>query len=138
LLDRTVAPQRFHTRLLTTFAVIALLLAGVGIFGLMHYSVARRTQEIGIRTALGASAGQILRDVLAEGLKLAALGVAIGIAGAVALFRGFSALLYETSPTDPIALIGAAAVLIAVALLACFLPARRASRIDPLVALRTE
>jgi predicted permease len=138
LLDRTVAPQRFHTRLLTTFAVIALVLAGVGIFGLMHYTVTRRTQEIGIRTALGATAARILQDVLAEGLKLAALGVVLGLAGAVALFRMFSALLYETSPADPVSLAGAAAVLIAVAVLACYLPARRASRIDPLVALRNE
>jgi putative ABC transport system permease protein len=138
LLDRTVAPQRFHTRLLTVFAAIALALAGVGIFGLMHYSVARRTREIGIRTALGATAGRILKDVLAEGLKLAALGVGIGIAGALMLFRTFSAMLYETSPADPGSLTGAAAVLILVAALACFLPARRASRVDPMVALRTE
>lgn len=138
LLDRTVAPQRFHTRLLTTFAVIALVLAGVGIFGLMHYAVARRTQEIGIRTALGAIGGQILKDVLGEGLKLAALGVLIGLAGAVALFRTFAAMLYETSPADPVSLAAAATVLIGVAALACYLPARRASRIDPLVALRAE
>ncbi|MES2695984.1 MAG: ABC transporter permease [Verrucomicrobiota bacterium] len=138
LLDRTVAPQRFHTQLLTTFAILALVLAGVGIFGLMHYSVARRTQEIGIRTALGATGGQIVRDVLVEGLKLAALGVAIGLAGAVVLFRMFSALLYETSAADPLSLLGAGVVLIAAAALACYLPARRASRIDPLIALRSE
>jgi predicted permease len=138
LIGRTLAPQRFHTGLLTAFAIIALLLAGVGIFGLTHYSVSRRTHEIGVRTALGASAPQILRKILAEGLMLAGVGVAIGLIGAAAMSRAFSALLYEVSPIDPLSLIAAAGALIAMAALACFLPARRASQIDPMVALRTE
>lgn len=138
LLERTVAPRAFHTRLLTVFAAIALVLAGVGIFGLMHYSVTRRTHEIGIRTALGATSGLILKRVLIEGLTLATLGVAIGIGGAIVLFRTFSAVLFETSPADPISLATAAVALITVAMVACFVPALRASRIDPLVALRND
>ncbi len=138
LLDRTVAPRRFHTGILAAFAIIALLLAGVGIFGLMHYSVSRRTREIGVRTALGASAPQILRQILAEGLTLAGAGVTIGLGGAVAMSRAFSALLYEVSPIDPVSLIAATLALIAIAALASFLPARRASRIDPMIALRAE
>lgn len=138
LLDRTMATRRFRTQLLSVFAGIALVLAGVGIFGLVHYSVAQSTQEIGIRTALGASAGQILREVLASGLKLAVVGVVVGIVGAVVLARMFTALLYETGPTDPVSLFGAALALLTVALLACYLPARRAARVDPMLALRAE
>jgi ABC-type antimicrobial peptide transport system permease subunit len=136
--DRTVAPRRFHTGLLMAFATIALVLAGVGIFGLMHYSVARRTHEIGVRTALGANARQILRQVLGEGLALAGLGVLLGLVGAIALIRVFSGLLYEVSPLDPWSLGGAAVALLAMATLACLIPALRASRIDPMVALRCE
>ena len=138
LLGRTMASRRFRTHLLSTFAGIALVLAGVGIFGLLHYSVAQSTQEIGIRTALGATAGQILREVLASGLRLAAVGVGLGLVGAVVLARMFTALLYETGPTDPVSLFGAALVLLTVALLACYLPARRAARVDPMLALRAE
>jgi putative ABC transport system permease protein len=137
-MDRRLSRRRFHTGLMTGFAGIALVLAGVGIFGLMHYSVARRTQEIGVRTALGASASQILRHVLAEGMGLAAAGVLIGVVGAVALFRIFSTMLYEVSPMDPVALGISAGALFLIALLACFLPARRAARVDPMVALRCE
>jgi predicted permease len=137
-IDRTVAPRRFHTGLLTGFATIALVLAGVGIFGLMHYSVARRTHEIGVRTALGASASQILQQILTQGLTLAGIGVAIGLVGAAALSRLFSTLLYEVSPMDPFSLAAAAGALLTLAALACFLPALRASRIDPMVALRCE
>jgi predicted permease len=137
-IDRSLAPRRFHTGLLTGFASVALVLAGVGIFGLMHYAVARRTHEIGVRTALGASAAQILKKILAEGLVLAGVGVAIGLVGAVALLRIFSSLLYAVSPTDPISLTAAAGALITIALAGCFLPALRASRIDPMVALRCE
>jgi ABC-type antimicrobial peptide transport system permease subunit len=104
----------------------------------MHYSVSRRTREIGVRTALGASAPQILRQILADGLMLAGIGVTIGIGGAVAMSRAFSTLLYEVSPIDPVSLIAATVALIAIAALACFLPARRASQIDPMIALRSE
>ncbi|MBL9203605.1 MAG: ABC transporter permease, partial [Opitutaceae bacterium] len=138
LIDRTMETRRFRTQLLSVFAGIALVLAGVGIFGLVHYSVAQSTQEIGIRTALGASAGQILREVLASGLKLAVVGVGVGIVGAIVLARMFAALLYETGPTDPVSLFGAALALLTVALLACYLPARRAARVDPMLALRAE
>lgn len=136
--DRTVAPRRFHTGLLMAFAAIAFVLAGVGIFGLMHYAVARRTHEIGVRTALGANPRQILRQVMGEGLMLAGLGVLLGLAGAMGLLRVFSGLLYQVSPLDPWSLGGAAIALLVMAMLACLLPALRASRIDPMVALRCE
>ncbi|TAM80886.1 MAG: ABC transporter permease [Acidobacteria bacterium] len=129
---------RFNAVLTGLFAMLGLLLAGIGLFGLVSYSVAQRTNEIGIRMALGAQKGEILRMVLGQGLKLVLAGVAIGIAGALALTRFLSSLLYGVKPTDPLTFIVVSLILAAVALLACYIPARRAARVDPMVALRYE
>jgi ABC-type antimicrobial peptide transport system permease subunit len=114
------------------------VLAAVGIYGLIAYSVTQRTQELGIRIALGAQHRDVLRLVLAQCTRLTLLGVAIGLFAALALSRLLSALLFAISATDPLTFAGVAALLAAVALLACFIPARRATRVDPIVALRYE
>jgi putative ABC transport system permease protein len=132
------APRRFQTYVLTLFAAIALVLAGIGIFGMMHYSVSQRTQEIGIRMALGARAGNVLGMVVREGLVLAVAGVVLGLAGSLALLRTISSLLFQVTPGDPVTLIAVAVFLTAVALIACYVPARRATRVDPMAALRCE
>jgi ABC-type antimicrobial peptide transport system permease subunit len=120
------------------FAVLALVLAAVGLYGLVSFAVAQRTRDIGIRMALGASRGRVLADVLRDGMTLATLGTAFGLAGAVALTRVLGSLLFEVSPRDPATLVIVASVLAAVTLVASWLPARRATRVDPMVALRTE
>jgi putative ABC transport system permease protein len=120
------------------FAGLALLLSAVGITGVISYSVARRTHEIGIRMALGAEKRDVLRMVVGQGLKLALIGEGIGIIGALALTRFLSSLLYGVTPTDPLTLIAVSLILIVAALLACYIPARRAARVDPMVALRYE
>jgi putative ABC transport system permease protein len=120
------------------FAGIALLLAGVGIYGVTSYGVAQRTHEIGIRLALGASGERVLREVVGRGARLAAAGAAIGIAIAIAMARFASALLFGVRPTDPLALAAAMATLMIVSLAACYVPARRAARVDPVVALAEE
>jgi putative ABC transport system permease protein len=132
------APRRFQTTLLSLFAGLALILAGAGIFATMHYSVAQRTQEIGIRMAMGAPRGAVARMVLREGLTLTGVGVAIGIAGSLALTRSIRNLLFEVSPGDPTTLSGVVLLLTGIALLACYAPARRATRLDPMRALRCE
>jgi putative ABC transport system permease protein len=133
-----LAPQRFHTMLIGLSAGIALALAAAGIYGLMAFSTSQRTGEIGIRMAFGAASGDILKAVVGQGLKLALIGTALGLAGALALTRVLASLLYDTSTTDPLTFALVCVVLLAVALLACYLPARRAARVDPMTALRYE
>lgn len=131
-----IAPRKFRTLLLGLFALLALVLVAVGIFGVISYSVSQRTHEIGIRMALGAQREDVSRMVVAQGLKLTVIGVAIGIAGALALTRMLSSLLYSVKPTDPLTFIGVTLILTAVALLASYIPARRATKVDPIIALR--
>jgi ABC-type antimicrobial peptide transport system permease subunit len=133
-----MSPRRFLVVLLTGFAGFALLLASLGIYALISYSVNQRTKEIGIRMALGASAGLVQRDVLTKTLRLALAGVALGTLGSFALSKWIKSLLFGTTPTDPVVFSGVVILLCAVALLAAYIPARRASRIDPMRALRTE
>jgi len=124
--------------LLGIFASIALVLVSLGIYAVLSYAVAQRTQEIGVRIALGAQQRDVLKMVLGQGVALSLIGVAFGIAGALALARVLSTLLYGISATDPLTFAGVSATLIAVALLACYVPARRAMRVDPMIALRYE
>jgi ABC-type antimicrobial peptide transport system permease subunit len=135
--DSLVRP-RFLSILLGSFSVIALGLAAVGIYGVMAYSVSQRTQEIGVRMALGARAFDVMKMVLGQGTKLAAIGVGIGLAGAFALTRLMSTLLFEVSVTDPATFAAVVALLAVIALLACYIPARRATKVDPMIALRCE
>jgi putative ABC transport system permease protein len=134
----SVATPRFYATLLGIFGAVALVLAAVGIYGVMAYSVTQRTHEIGVRIALGAQPLQVLRLVVGHGLALALVGVGIGLAAAFALTRLMSSMLFGVSATDPLTFGGLAALLVGVALLACYVPARRASRVDPMVALRYE
>jgi len=137
-LSESMAPQRFNALLLGVFALAALGLAGVGIFGVLAYSVARRTSEIGVRMALGASRAQVTRLVVGEGLRLCGLGVLLGLAGSVPLTRLLGGVLFGVGPSDPVALASASAALVLVAVLACYIPARRALSVDPMTALRHE
>jgi putative ABC transport system permease protein len=136
--DRTQGQSKFLALLLGIFAAVALLLAAVGIYGVTSYGVAQRTHEIGIRIALGASRDRVLRDVVGRGVRLMLIAVAIGVVGAIGMGRLAAAVLFGVTPTDPAALAGAAAVLALVALSATYLPARRAARVDPVVALAEE
>ena len=138
LMTRSVASQRFYMLLLGLFALLGLLLAAVGIYGVMSYAVAERTNELGIRIALGASAADVLRLILKHGLQLAAIGLGIGLAGALGLTRVMKGFLFGVSATDPLTFALIAFLLLVVAVLACYLPARRATKVDPLVALRYE
>jgi len=138
LLAVSLAQQRFNMLLLGLFAALALILAAVGIYGAMAYAANQRTHEIGIRTALGAQRGDVLRLVMKDGAKIALFGIASGIAGALALTRLMASLLFEVKPTDPATFASVAMLLAFVALAACYIPARRAMRVDPMVALRYE
>jgi predicted permease len=136
VVDRAVARPRFQLMLLTSFAGIALLLAAAGIYGVMSYAIARRTHEIGLRMTLGAQRGDVLRMVIGQAMVRVGIGATVGLAGALALTRLMSSLLYGVRPTDPLTFGVVAMVLISAALLASYLPARRATRIDPMAALR--
>jgi predicted permease len=134
----TLAGRRFSTILLGVFAALALLLSSIGIYGVISYLVGQRTREIGLRMALGASRTGVLRMVLSEGAKLAAIGIVVGFAASLALTQLMGSMLYGVSPTDPLTFVGVALILTFVALAACYVPARRAMRVDPMVALRYE
>ena len=138
LLGTSVAPRRFNMMLLGIFAGVALVLAAVGLYGVMSYSVTWRTHEIGIRMALGAKRGDVLRLVVRQGMIMALIGLVIGLIGALSLSRVMTSMLHGVSPTDPLTFAGVSIVLLGVALLACLIPARRATRVDPIVALRNE
>jgi ABC-type antimicrobial peptide transport system permease subunit len=134
----SIARERFNMLLLTIFAALALALAAVGIYGLVSYAVSQRTHEIGVRVAVGAQRRDVLRLILRDGAKLALFGTAIGIVAAFGLTRLMASLLFEVKPTDPATFVTVAGLLCLVALLACYIPARRAMKVDPMVALRYE
>jgi putative ABC transport system permease protein len=138
VLSESVAAPRFRTLLLAVFAGMALLLAAVGIYGVISYAVSQRTQEIGIRMALGAQASDVLKLIVKGGMTLVLIGVARGLAGAFAITRLMTTLLFGVQPTDVATFAVVSGSLIAVALMACLVPARRATKVDPLVALRYE
>ena len=138
LLRTSVAPRKFNMMLLGIFAGVALVLAAVGLYGVMSYSVSWRTQEIGIRMALGANRTDVLGMVVRQGMTMTLIGLALGLVGVLALSRVMVGLLYGVSPTDPLTFTGVSIVLLIVALVACLVPARRATRVDPIVALRTD
>lgn len=138
IIERTLGTQRLTNILLTAFAILALTLSSVGIYSMMSLYVGSRTKEFGIRLALGAQPGALRRVVLRQGLLLTGVGVVVGIAGAFALTRTFQSLLFEVSPTDPVVFTAIPLLLVLVALLACYTPARRATKVDPLIALRDE
>ena len=138
IIARTLLQKKFTMLLLTIFAGAALLLAAIGLYGVISYSVAQRTRELGIRIALGAQRSDVLRLVLRQGMTLVAMGVAFGLAASIGLTRLMSTLLYGVSATDPITFLILSSALLSVAFIACWLPARRASAVDPIVALRSE
>jgi putative ABC transport system permease protein len=138
VISSTLAPRRFSMILLGVFAGLALVLSSVGIYGVISYLVGQRTREIGIRVALGARRTDVLRLVLGHGVKMVLIGVAIGLLASLGLTRLMADMLYGVSPVDPLTFLGVALILTFVALAACYIPARRAMRVDPMVALRYE
>ncbi len=138
LIDQAVSPTRLVTELLGGFSLLALVLASLGIYGVISYSVSQRTQEIGIRMAIGAQRGDVSRLIITEGMRLAGIGVALGLIFSLALTQAMKSLLFGVGATDPLTFGANALVLTVVALLACYLPARRATKVDPMVALRHE
>lgn len=138
LLSDSVASPRFFLVLVGAFAVLALTIATLGVYGVVNYLVVQRTHEIGVRVALGASQGEIIRMVLGDGGGLVGAGIALGLGGAWLCTRALASQLYRVRPTDPLALAGVILVLAGAGFLACYLPARRAARVNPLEALRYE
>ena len=138
VIAHSIARQNFNMLLLGIFGAIALLLAAIGIYGLMSYSVEQSAHEIGVRLALGAAKRDILSMVVSSGMKLAVVGLGVGIAAVVWAARLLTGMLFGVKPTDPATYVAVVATLGAVALLACYLPARRAMRLDPIIALRQE
>ena len=136
LVDESLAGDRFATALLASFAVIALILAAIGIYGVMSFSVAQQTHEIGLRMALGAGPGQVLLLVLREGMLLALAGLALGLGGAYFVGRTMQSVLYGVTAIDPLAVGCVAVLLLGAAVVACYIPARRATQVDPMTALR--
>jgi ABC-type antimicrobial peptide transport system permease subunit len=134
----SLGSRRFNVVLMGCFGITALLLAAIGVLGVSAYSVSRRTREIGVRVALGATASDVRRMVLGQGLRTIAVGVAVGAAAALALTRVVGAMLYGVPAHDPVTFGGVTLLLVAVTLLACYLPARRATKVDPMVALRSD
>jgi len=131
-------PARVAATVLGVFGIVALFLSAIGIYGITSYAVSQRTREIGIRMALGAQLGDVLKLILTHGVKLTIIGVSAGLLGAYLVTRAITSVLYGVSATDPLTFILVSLLLIAVALLACFVPARRATKVDPLIALRYE
>ena len=138
LLTDSISPRRFSATLVGVFAVLAVVLAAVGIYGVMSYAVSQRTQEIGVRMALGAQLTSVRRMILGQTLKLTLIGVALGLAGALVVARFLTSLLFGVGVYDPLTFLGVAVLLVAVALAASYVPARRAMRVHPIVALRYE
>ena len=138
LLAESVSGRRFNMLLLSVFALVALVLALVGIYGVMSYTVTQRTHEIGIRVAIGAQSRDVFRMVIGQGMILAMIGVAFGLVGAFALTRLMTSMLFGVEPTDPATFISITALIIVVALVACYIPGRRAAKVNPLEALRYE
>jgi putative ABC transport system permease protein len=138
ILAQSVASQRFSMMLLTVFAVIAMVLAMVGVYSVLSYTVAQRSHELGLRMALGAQSRDVMTLVLMHGMKLTLIGTAIGLGSAIALTRLMKSLLFEIGATDPVTFAVVTVLLMGVGLVACLIPARRATRVDPMVALRYE
>ena len=135
---KSLADRRFALTILAVFAGVALLLASIGIYGVMAYTFSQRTHEIGVRVALGAQRSDILRMALGEGMLLVAIGLGVGLIGAAIVTRFLRSMLFSVTATDPLTFASIALLLAAVALLACFIPAQRATQVDPLVALRED
>jgi putative ABC transport system permease protein len=138
VVSESVAQQRFSMLLIAMFGVVALVLSAVGLYGVVAYSVSLRTREIGLRMAIGAMPGDVLKMVVGDGMKLAAMGVVIGTVAAFVLSRFVASMLFEVEVSDPVSYSGTALVLLLVAALACYIPARRAMRVDPMVTQQQE